>query len=389
MKQKILHIIQDQKFPDSAYELFESVAPGLSKYILPDKNNPLIYLTKVNPERVSKFSFLNPFFLKSLEKYDVVILHALTDFNCELVARCSTKVNFLWVGLGYDYYDLLYKSRLEMLQPITRRIVSQHIPEFADLKPKKVIKQFLRAKLYKNTKDKSRVIQKIRWFAPVLDNEYQLLKKSFKNLNSFPEYIDWNYAITANLIEQNHIKLTDGEKNILVGNSASPYNNHHEIFEYLQSLDLPEKTKIIVPLSYGSSKYRDIIIECGNKLLGRKFLPITDFIPFDKYMKLLATCPTVIMNHNRQQAGGNIAAALYMGARVFVNADNHFYGHYKKHNAVINEIEQLRIGEVFIDSPLTREEIDLNRRIIETLRSRAVAIDKTQKFIKKVQDDRK
>src|SRR5690554_5967082 len=111
MKQRILHIIQDQKFPDSAYELFESMAPGLSDYVLPEKKKPIKYLKKVRPKRITRFSFLNPFFRKSLEKYDVVIVHALTEFNCELIARSSSKVNFLWIGLGYDYYDLIFRDK--------------------------------------------------------------------------------------------------------------------------------------------------------------------------------------------------------------------------------------------------------------------------------------
>jgi hypothetical protein len=94
VKLAILHIIQDQKFSDSAYELFESVASGQSEYLLPESQKPIKYLKKIQPRRISRFSFLNPFFLKSIEKYDVVILHALTEFNRELVLRCSSDVNF-------------------------------------------------------------------------------------------------------------------------------------------------------------------------------------------------------------------------------------------------------------------------------------------------------
>jgi hypothetical protein len=169
-----------------------------------------------------------------------------------------------------------------------------------------------------------------------------------------------------------------------VGNSASPYNNHFEAFALLESLDIPVLSKIIVPLSYGNSNYRKKVIEEGERLFGDKFFPLTDFMPFDEYMSIISTCSTVIMNHNRQQAGGNITSALYMGARVFLKAKNSFYAHYLKHGGVIFDIEQLIENKTLLYEPLGSKDVENNRNVIQLLRSRSVIEEKTRKLIETV-----
>ena len=73
------------------------------------------------------------------------------------------------------------------------------------------------------------------------------------------------------------------------------------------------------PLTYGNGPYRDAVINAARECLGERFLPLVDFVSPDEYANLLRPCGHVVMNHRRQQAVGNIFAALWRGARVYLN----------------------------------------------------------------------
>jgi hypothetical protein len=299
------------------------------------------------------------------------------------VLRCSSKVNFLWIGLGFDYYDLIVNDKLNLLGPLTREIVDKYVPSWSRPKKSKSIKTLVRKLVYSNM-DKVEAIKRIRWFSPVLDNEYQLLRDSLPLETPYPDFIDWNYGVTAQLIESELSGLSVEGSNVLLGNSASPFNNHFEAFALLKTIEIPVHSSVIVPLSYGNNQYREKVIEYGSKLFGKRFVPITDFMPFKDYMRLVSTCSTVIMNHNRQQAGGNIASALYMGAKVFLNSSNHFYEHYTNYGATLFDIEQLTGGGGILGQPLETSIVDKNRAIVRSLRARSVLEEKTRKLIQTV-----
>jgi hypothetical protein len=108
--------------------------------------------------------------------------------------------------------------------------------------------------------------------------------------------------------------------NILLGNSADPSNNHIEVFNKLTNYK-DSDIKVYTPLSYGNKKYAQNIINQGKKLLGDKFVPITDFMPKEEYLTLLAKIDIAVFNHNRQQAMGNIITLLGLGKTVYLKQD--------------------------------------------------------------------
>lgn len=110
-------------------------------------------------------------------------------------------------------------------------------------------------------------------------------------------------------------------KRILVGNSATETNKHHEIFDIISDCGFID-VEIICPLSYGNPLYRDEVIKEGKKLFGDLFIPIVEFMDFEEYTKLLMTCSVGIYNFERQQGLGNIFALVNMGKKVFLNQEN-------------------------------------------------------------------
>jgi len=373
---KILHLIRDEKFPDSAYEFFEAVAPGESTYMLADRRSPIKHLEKINPVRVSKYAFWDPRFIKSLEIYDAIILHSLHPFSLEVLARVKSSVSVLWIGMGYDYYDLLTETPLDLLKPQSKKL---HNPASRLFRkgPFKIIKGIINRALHPNTRSKKSLIKRIDLFAPVLESEYLLIKSALKA--PFPQYVRWNYGKIADLVDGELGNKSVTDKNILVGNSASMTNNHLDAFDVLAKVGIPDSSKVIVPLSYGDTQYRDKVIAEGRRLFGNQFQPITEFMTMDQYIDLLSTCSSVVMNHLRQQGAGNLFIMLYLGAKVFLDSQNPLYEEFKNMGLIINEMNAL--GDASLDEPLSAEQQASQKTILKAVKGRAAFEQNTRNVI--------
>jgi hypothetical protein len=131
-----------------------------------------------------------------------------------------------------------------------------------------------------------------------------------------------------NLMYPSHVKraLTVGDTKkasplkIQIGNSASPTNYHEELIDKLAD-ETSVDFQVFCPLSYGDESYKSKIIEYGRSKLGKKFIPMTQFMSFDEYSAYLSEIDIALMNHNRQQAMGNIIALLGMGKKVYIRSD--------------------------------------------------------------------
>lgn len=108
--------------------------------------------------------------------------------------------------------------------------------------------------------------------------------------------------------------------NIQVGNSADPSNNHLEVLEKLKAFR-NQAIRIYVPLSYGNQQHARKVIAYGAENFGEKFVPLTDFMPFEKYLDLLAKIDIAIFNHRRQQGMGNATTLLGFGKKVYFRSD--------------------------------------------------------------------
>ncbi|WP_342304736.1 TDP-N-acetylfucosamine:lipid II N-acetylfucosaminyltransferase [Methanolobus sp. ZRKC5] len=371
----ILHLVPDEKFIDSAYYFFELVAPSCNTFFLPSRTKKLDYIKKTPVTFIDPFSFKNPYFMKKLEKYNFIVLHSLNKYNQELVAHANPKLKFLWIGMGYDYYDLICDSEDSLYQEKTKLIISKMDNTKDDIFLK--FKHWVKNKLYMNM-GKKQVISKIAFFSPVLKNEYFMVAQNFNS--KFPIFIEWNYGSTSKLIEGKIENINLNSNNILVGNSATPTNNHIEIFDFLNNQDLKGK-KIICPLSYGDRFYATILKNKGKCYFGIKFYSVEEFMPYEEYMHLISSCSNVIMNHHRQQALGNITAMMYMGAKIYLNKMNPIYMHYKEKGAVLFTIDELYNNPSLLDLSLSKKDIENNKRVIKSMYREEHGIEKTGKLI--------
>jgi len=370
----ILHLVNDSKFIDDAYHIFESVYPGSNTFISITGCDTLKYIKIAPVQIVSRSTALRNKFLNELKQYDIVVLHFLDFTKIQLVARAVKSINFVWIGWGADYYDLISKDENALLHNRTRTLKRNIRIKTPITILTNVIKQIVKRLLYRRI-NKLAIINRINYFAPVLHEDYELVRRTVKDFR--PAYLSWNYGN----LEDNMLVGIDGltlcGNNILLGNSATETNNHLDIFDMLSSVDLANR-KLLCPLSYGAADYRDAVVQEGIKQFGSTFVPLTDFIPMHEYTKLLCTCSIGIMGHLRQQALGNIIILMYLGAKVFLDKANPVYHFLKKEGAYVYSLEELASEHMI---KLESHMIKCNRDILHLHWSRKTIQEKTFKLI--------
>jgi len=373
----ILHLVYDSTFVDTAHKNFESAAPSCNTFFVPSWNRKLRYIKETPVKFINPYSFKNPYFIKSLERYDFIVLHSLNTFNQRLLANTNQDLKFVWIGYGYDYYDFIYEDPNNLYQEKTREIVKSLTPNNHSM-IRDILRPIAKKIFYKNA-DKKTIVERINFFAPVLENEYGMVASKFGA--SFPDYIAWNYGSSAALFNDEKMKhCNPNGNNILVGNSATPTNNHIEVFDLLRTQNLGNR-KIICPLSYGNSDYASVIKVRGRSYFGENFLDLNTFMPYEEYTELIGTCSNVIMNHHRQQATGNIMVMLFLGANVFLNKINPVYSFLTKKGAVIFTMDDLFDSPDLLDSRLSESEVERNQQVLISLYSEKAIRDKTEKLI--------
>lgn len=108
--------------------------------------------------------------------------------------------------------------------------------------------------------------------------------------------------------------------NILLGNSATPSNNHLDAMERFRAI-ADQNIRIYCPLSYGDTAYADQVTRAGREIFGDKFIALREFLPLERYLELLSKIDVAVFNHDRQQAVGNIVSLLGLGKRVYIRSD--------------------------------------------------------------------
>lgn len=385
----ILHLTTDEKFIDIAFRIFEEVYPNNNECVVLSGTNELKFI-KSTPCSVVNSKMVNiKKFASSFKKYEAVIFHGLDNPQLRILNRIPEDITTVWLGFGHDYYDLITKNRTELFDLKTKKLFISHgyrismgrsfliNDHLAIVRAINKIKPFLLRR-----KNKRKLINKITFFAPVLNEEYRMVQKALGH-EFKPQLLDWNYGTLEDDLVRGYENISLNSNNILVGNSASYENNHLDAFEILTKLNLQDR-KIITPLSYCDPEYRTCIIREGAKLFFNNFMPLTDFMPIDEYLNIISSCSIIIMNHIRQQALGNIITMMYLGASVFLKKENPIYIFFKKEGAIIFNLDELEKNHKLFDFRLSEDDVEKNKDILKFHWSRDKSHLKTKKLIKAV-----
>ena len=317
-----------------AFREFEAVAPGINRLVLVGQKRNLNYIKNKD---VRFYTTVQTRDFICSKDCAAVVFHSLGDAT--LLKYTPTDKPIFWLGWGYDYYECLLSNAYPdgIILPGTGKLLASN-PKPSMLRIAIIVtKSFAKWLIGHKARNQHEFFSKINFFSPVIESEYHMacqFNPWFK-----PLYISWNYGtVEGDFCTDNNLESPLGE-DILVGNSATPENNHLEIFEALERhVDLTNR-KIIVPLNYGDEWYKERIISIGKYKFGDQFVPLTNFLPKDAYIELLQNCGYVFMNHLRQQALGTICIMMLKGAKIYMNHQSPLYYWLIENGAVIESID--------------------------------------------------
>jgi len=269
-------------------------------------------------------------------------VHFLDYRKASLVNRIPNKKKIVWFFWGGDGYRL-GRFTNEFLLPKTKKIrlllSTRHLFNGGWKELIKIISGPVYDYL-PPIHEVFRALKKIDVVVPIVPRDYL-------NLTS-------KYDLTARMHHLNYVNdvfasdpaVTHGrnEQNILLGNSARYSNNHIEFIEKIKSKDLG-KRRLIIPLGYGNDHYRNYIGAYAKKELGDRVKLLNRFLPLEEYRDIFDSCDTIVMNHCRQQALGNILMAIWFEKTVYMNTRSGLYQYLAERNFNILDIDTYEVGK--------------------------------------------
>jgi len=286
----IVHCSTAEKFIEPFIDVINSAFDSNKHFFIvreydkfPTKKRENVLVLDKNAGKLKKISV----YLRYLNEADKIILHGIFDtslvwllfFQPWLLRKCY------WVMWGGDLYCFQNKRAI------------------------------FRAKLFE--KVRAFVIKRMGHFVTYVRGDYELAQNWYGAKGQYHECIMY----PSNLYKEYAVQPKEGGSvSILAGNSADPSNNHSEIFEKLAAYK-DENIIIYCPLSYGPEQYVGQVVQKGKELFGEKFIPLLDFMPFDKYLEILGQIDIAVFAHRRQQAMGNAITLLGLGKKVSMRSD--------------------------------------------------------------------
>jgi len=312
----ILHFIPDEKFTPFLQDVFSSADSGKNLFIVYGNETGEPRFAKKNPESklVSKAYWHSEEMRADLRNATVIIAHSMSDEVARAICRAPGNVPVIWRGWGFDYYHYLSDITGPFILPDTKKLWDadrkRSVSQIAVSLPGRIWRRISVGSKY------DAAIKRISHFSCCVPQDFARLKSvmPWKSVSFIP--LNY-YSVEKSFTGAGDIVGDD----ILLGNSATPGNNHVEAMEWLRDQELGAR-RVVVPLSYGDKAYTKRIVELGAKWLGKNFRPLLDYYSIEQYNKISAECSVVIMNHIRQQGMGNVAASLYRGAKVILRPEN-------------------------------------------------------------------
>jgi len=361
---QILHIANDEKFVDSVICQFETVAPNQNDYFIFVKsaNHKIKYIKKISKIKIIIINSLDYHKLvDTFRNYKAVLVHGIYYDYARLIIQSRSNVKFYGFIWGGDIFNLFPHLRSNNYLPLTKK---KFKPLGFAYNLKKYIQLF--AHLTKLKESRYEVVKqaclRLNFVDSMYDERCEFLL-DYNIINKNVQFFKFTYYSIENLVT-NEDNYSLGN-NILLGNSSFATNNHADAMTILSKVDLVDKI-VICPLSYGDIKYQKKIISFGNKIFGKNFKPLTDFMDIEKYSNMIRSCNIAIMNNLRPQAFGNIVISLWLGIKVYIQSTNYMFKGLQNKGLIIfdfNDDFKINDSETFLE--LTDKQKKQNRNALK------------------------
>jgi dTDP-N-acetylfucosamine:lipid II N-acetylfucosaminyltransferase len=380
----IFHICPpDILFVKYCLERFENVKPGINRCIIIVSKHHLNAKHNIDNKLVDYFGPLSTNIVKRINQSDCsgVIIHTLNPDILELVLNLKVNIPIIWRSWGPDLHDVIYPDFRPLL-PETEKLVSNrnNILESA-LSKIRPVRDFVLKKTSSpavRLKNKIEFLNRVKFIATVTNTEYNLLLAQVQGLKA--EYIHLNYR-PFELKKISEQTINCDQETVLVGHSSFPYHNHADLFFQLSEYS-DFTSKILVPLNYGNTIYRDKVIALGKKLFNSRATYLIDFLPFDDYINEINRCHSFILNSKVQSGGANVIYSLLHGLKVYLRKENPVYKDFIKAGIKLFSIQDELSSEHLNQHRLSDSEKKKNTKILESLFNPGKEIENVQNIYK-------
>lgn len=317
-----LHLLApDRKFFPVLRRLFETAAPGRHVWVVSGALDQGFTL----PDGVRHVAHRGEMqeVLAGVRPMEGVVLNGLRFAVAGgLLRDLPPATAVAWYVWGFEAY--LHWSRLQngLLLPQTAEVVrGLRPPDHGVRTARQAVRRWVRG----DRRAGRRLVSRLDYCVSPFMEEYQWYRRA-----GLPEATRYHEGLVGTLedyvddsapIESPEEPATSA---IQVGNSAWPSNNHVDALSLIAAS--PGTGAVVVPLGYGEPRYAAAVAARGAELLGERFQPLMGYLQPADYLNVVRSCGHVVMNQMRQQALGNIFAALWRGARVHMNATTAYDG---------------------------------------------------------------
>ncbi|WP_196065830.1 hypothetical protein [Bacteroides cellulosilyticus] len=338
----ILHLCYDGNFINDSVSVFEKYYPQKNIFLVGKEKNKCRILNASSVFRYIPFlreNYSEIYHLCKHSNIDTIVLHGLHRTNVDLLAYLNAEKMYkvYWIFWGYELYiALAQEGRYELLD---KKLHFYSAKSY--IYPGKYNK-FLRKILGKEI-----MCDVLRKAIPFIDyfcfwnyEDYLLFQREY-NTNIQFKYFAYQ-AMNKEEQSENEIEHSsfEKEKKILINHQASLSANHISIMEKVASIDKLNEYSKIIPLSYGFSSIRNLVLKEGRKMFGEQFIPILSYMPKNEYIGLIGSVAVAIIGARRQEAAGNIIALLKNGVKVFLRDDNNLLAYYLKKGYIIFSLDK-------------------------------------------------
>ena len=363
----ILHLLSDPDFDLLIMNQMEECFPDENIFMLLSDSQPL---SIHNPTYKRIIIHQEEFPSIDFSIIDGIIIHYVSVKAAKTIQDIPKNIPIACSIWGGDFYNFLPEFKYKLYGDLTRKYLNQlrTLPLLYYILKDRII--FPYSSDYKIWK---KVAERVKIFSTIIPYEKSLVERYFQNHAKYLPLPTNSLEKGINTDNYEKTIITKGKvrKNILIGNSGNPTNNHLEALHFV-SRHKDEDISVHLPLTYGNKEYINNICKTGKSLLGSKFYPLLNHLTQTEYYNFLNSFNIFIFNNYRQQGIGTIINALWCGGKVYLSNRNVTSSYYKDQGLRIFFIEDdLFTSTAFnLFIPLTKKEILSNRKILIKLYSR-------------------
>lgn len=337
--------------------------------IQPNNKAGLLEKVSENVTLIRGNSFLLQKYTKDNSKQlSMLLFHSLLKENFSAAWKLksfSSVVPFGWVIHGAEVvqYQL---NPAKYLLPQTRKVY-YHLGYYRKLLPlwrgsQRMLGRDLKTLLKNFTYLLHFMPEEIEW----VKQEIGLDEVNFKTL--FFTYVTLETYFPA----LSTLKTQTEQKKLLLANSATFTSNHLDFVENFRDELLEINPDIIIPLNYGNLKYANFLTQIFTRDKTLKFFPLSQYLPFDEYQKILSGCSAMVFNHIRQQGLGNLLMGLWLGSRIYLQPVTSTFKYFSRKKFYIFNLSVKPLEVNFLSHP----QILHNKQLLEQHFSLSVVQEK-------------